>query len=87
MKELLNDLRGRFEWVILDSPPIIPFADARVLSTLVDGVVLVARYGHTSLKAMILSTEILRDFEAPVIGAVLNGMDRSSPDYTPYLLS
>ena len=46
MKNLLQFLRGRFKHVIVDSPPAISFTDAAILSTLVDGVVLVAMAGQ-----------------------------------------
>ena len=48
MKNLLKFLRGRYKHVIIDSPPAISFTDAAILSTLVDGVVLVAMAGKSS---------------------------------------
>ena len=49
---LLTELAGRFDKIIIDSPPILPVADATILSTKVDGTVLVARAFHTSKDAM-----------------------------------
>jgi capsular exopolysaccharide synthesis family protein len=84
MKGLLATLRAQFDYVVIDSPPAIPFSDARVLSLLVDGVVLVGRYGLTTRRAFTRCVEWLREIGAPIIGAVLNGMDFSSPDYRYY---
>ena len=81
MREVLRGLRERFAHVVIDSPPIIPFADARWLSSLADGVVLVARYGSTTREAMVWSAETLAEVDAPVLGVVLNGVDLKSECY------
>ena len=84
VKGLLVTLRGTFDFVVIDSPPVIPFSDARVLSLLADGVVLVGRYGLTTRRALTRCAESLREVGAPILGVVLNGMDFSSPDYRYY---
>lgn len=81
MQAVCNALRGEFDFVVIDSPPIIRFSDARFLSSLVDEVVLVGRYGITTRRAMQRSAELLQEARAPVAGMVLNGIDLSSPDY------
>ena len=43
MSEVLQELRSQFRFVVIDSAPLLPFADARALSTLVDGLVFVSR--------------------------------------------
>ena len=52
MKNLLQFLRGKFKHVIIDSPPATPFTDAAILSTQVDGVVLVAMANKSSIHLM-----------------------------------
>lgn len=84
MKTFLSKLRADFDFVVVDSPPAIPFSDARVLSMLVDGVVLVARYGLTTRRALARSAECLRAVNAPIFGALINGMDFASSDYRYY---
>jgi len=81
MQEICASLRKQFQFVIIDSPPVIRFSDARHLSRLADEVVLVGRYGITTRRAIQRSTELLYDLQAPVAGVVLNGIDYSSPDY------
>ena len=84
MRELMLSLRDRFDYVVLDSPPIIPFADARLLSPLADGVIVVGRAGWTTRQAIMRTTEILETGHAHVLGIVINGVNLSSPDYRYY---
>lgn len=81
MENLMTELRKRFEYVVLDSPPIIPFAEARWLSALADGIVLVARCSTTTRKAMVRSMEILEEARGSVLGVVLNGANLHSEYY------
>jgi succinoglycan biosynthesis transport protein ExoP len=84
MTELLAELQSRFDYVVIDSPPTIPFSDARELSRLVDGVLLVGRCGLTTRRAITRSAEGLQEIGARILGIVVNGMDFSSPDYRYY---
>jgi capsular exopolysaccharide synthesis family protein len=84
MREVVQAVAERFENVVIDSPPIIPFADTRVLSQLVDGVVVVGLCGFTTREAITLGTEILDEVHARILGVVLNGVDRYSPCYRYY---
>jgi polysaccharide biosynthesis transport protein len=81
MRDLVAQLRNKFLYVVLDVPPVIPYADSRWLSCLADGVVLVARAGTTTRQALSLSTEILRELRVPVLGVVLNGVDLKTEYY------
>jgi succinoglycan biosynthesis transport protein ExoP len=84
MSNLLGALKGFFEYIVIDSPPVIPFSDARYLSSLVDEVVLVGRYEVTTRRALQRAAERLTEVDAPLAGVVLNGVDLSSPDYNYY---
>jgi len=84
MAELLGELKSRFDYVVIDSPPSIPFSDARELSRLVDGVLLVGRCGLTTRRAIVRCIEGLQEIGANILGVVVNGMDFSSPDYRYY---
>jgi len=81
---LLGELKTRFDYIVIDSPPTIPFSDARELSPMVDGVLLVSRYGLTTRRSLTRSTESLQEIGAHILGVVVNGMDFSSPDYRYY---
>jgi capsular exopolysaccharide synthesis family protein len=83
MRSLTDELRKSFDYVVFDSPPIIPFSDARWLSKLSDGSVLVARSSTTTRRAMMWSIDILEELNASLLGIVLNGVNLES-DYYGY---
>ena len=72
MKTLLEELKEKYEMILFDSPPVIAVTDAAVLSTLLDGVVLIASSGHTSREALVRATTLLQNVNGRLIGGVLN---------------
>lgn len=74
VKQVFESIRSVADVVLVDSPPVLPVTDALVLSGLVDGIVLVAAAGVTSGREFARATELLHQVEAPLIGAVLNGV-------------
>lgn len=81
---LVKRLRERFEFVVIDTPPLLPYADALALSTVVDGVVLVGRAGRTPRGAITRSMDLLEAVNsAPVLTVVLNAANPRS-DYGSY---
>jgi len=79
--EVCAELRKTFSYIVIDTPPVIRFSDARFLARLADDVVLVGRYGITTRRAIQRSVDLLRDAQVPVAGVVLNDIDFSSSDY------
>ena len=84
MKNLLTFLKTNYKHVIIDSPPAISFTDAAILSTLVDGVVLVARAGKSSIHLIRRFKQRLGNIGARIYGVVLNGIKSSSVEYGYY---
>jgi capsular exopolysaccharide synthesis family protein len=84
MRETLARLRERFDFVVLDSPPVLPVTDAVLLSTLADGVVLVVRAQDTPTDVARKSCERLRYARAKILGVVLNDVDLTGGDYGGY---
>jgi len=76
--------REKFEHVVIDSPPAIPFSDARVLSSLADVVVVVGRYGVTTRRAITRCAQIFDEVGAPIVGVVVNDIKINSADYHYY---
>ncbi|MDP2960746.1 MAG: polysaccharide biosynthesis tyrosine autokinase, partial [candidate division Zixibacteria bacterium] len=72
MKNLLEELKENYEMILFDSPPVIAVTDAAVLSTLLDGVVLVASSGSTSREAIQRAITLLENVKSHLIGGVLN---------------
>jgi succinoglycan biosynthesis transport protein ExoP len=83
-KDLLMHLRQQFTHVIIDTPPILGFSDARIVSVLVDGALLVTRYNATHKTAARLALQLLNQINAPLMGGVLNGVESSSMKYGGY---
>ena len=72
MAAVIDELRKRYDMVIIDAPPLLPITDAAVLSTIADGAILVARYGKTTREQVRESTDALRQVNAKVLGTVFN---------------
>jgi polysaccharide biosynthesis transport protein len=83
MAKLLERLKTKFDYIVIDSPPVIPFAESRWLSALADGIVVVARASKTTRRALNWTMNILGDVQPQVLGVVLNGVD-ISVDYDAY---
>src|ERR1700732_100151 len=81
LTELIAELRTRYKFVVIDSPPIMAATDAVILSVLVDGVLLVVRSGDTPKEAFIRTRDLLAGVKCHMLGVVLNAVDASSPDY------
>jgi capsular exopolysaccharide synthesis family protein len=83
MKSVMTYLRAQFDFIIVDSAPIIAYADGRALSTVADGIVFVIRSGSTPADAMARSMELLSEVKsAPVFKIVLNAHSVSARDYS-----
>jgi succinoglycan biosynthesis transport protein ExoP len=81
LTELIAELRTRYKFVVIDSPPIMAATDAVILSVLVDGVLMVVRSGETPKEAFIRTRDLLASVKCHILGVVLNAVDASSPDY------
>lgn len=74
MRSLINKLREKFEIILFDSPPVIAVTDAAILSTMVDGVVLVIKAHQTHREAIKRAKNLLDNAEAKIFGSLLNSV-------------
>jgi protein-tyrosine kinase len=83
-KALIEGLRDHFDWVILDSPPLLFAADGNLLATMCDGTILVVRIGTTTFDSVTRALQSL--CENNVLGIVVNGARRGElySKYTYY---
>jgi capsular exopolysaccharide synthesis family protein len=81
MRRLLGILSARFAHIIIDSPPAISFTDASILSTMVDGVMLVVHGGKSSRAVVRRAKQQLLDVGAHIFGVVLNNVKMETQDY------
>jgi capsular exopolysaccharide synthesis family protein len=86
MREIAGALRKMYDWVIIDTPPILAMADTPILCRLADGLVLVMAAESTSRPAVQRSVDSVTAVGGKVIGAVLNKVDlkRNSYYYSHY---
>ncbi len=80
MRDFLTRVSEGFDWVILDSPPLLQLADAELLSTMVDGILLVVRAFHTPADYVRKSARSLQGKK--VLGIVFNGNE--APKHSKY---
>jgi hypothetical protein len=84
MREILNNLRQSFKFILIDSPPAIAVSDAAILSVVCDGVILVFHGQRTTMVSARQALERLDAIRAPILGVVLNGVDLANPEYAYY---
>jgi polysaccharide biosynthesis transport protein len=84
MKQGLTLLDEYFDHVVIDSPPVLSVTDARIIGSLVDGVVLVVKGGETPREAVQRTKRLLQEVHAHILGTLLNNVDVHSADYYYY---
>jgi capsular exopolysaccharide synthesis family protein len=82
LAERMQELAKHFEWVLIDSPPVCPLADALTLKQRSDASLLVARAGRTPTEAVEQAVTLLGRHH--LVGIVLNGMERFDSGYAKY---
>jgi capsular exopolysaccharide synthesis family protein len=80
LAELVSQLETLFDWILIDSPPVLPLADSIVWARLVDGILLVTREGTTEKKHLQRGLEALE--HSKLLGVVLNSA--TNVDHTKY---
>jgi len=83
-KDIVGELRANFDFVILDTAPVLPVSDAFVISGHCDGVLLVVMAGRTPMEVIARAGSLLHEGGANVLGAVINNADEVLPYYYDY---
>lgn len=84
MTAFIEEMKKEFKYIILDTPPLQAVTDAQVLSTKVDGVLLVVRAGSTKKDAILNSVDLIEKVHGKIIGTVLNGVENKKNNYYYY---
>ena len=79
--DLIQEARGRFDYVLVDSPPVLAVADASVVAARVDGVILTIRLRRDSRPLAMQASKMLDAVRAQVLGVVVNGVKATSSAY------
>ena len=75
MKDILRALRSHYDWVIIDTPPVLAMADTPVLCPVVDGVVLVVAAESSGRPAVLRAIDQVTSVGGKLVGVVLNKVD------------
>ena len=79
LPKALNELREQYDWIIMDTPPVLGLPETPMYLPMVDGVLFVIWGGHTSTRYIRTSIESLKKNRANVYGIVMNRLDLTSP--------
>lgn len=78
MRAFLENSRPAYDWIIIDSPAVLPFSDAQILATMADQVILVVATGKSDPEMLGRTCQLLRYVHANIIGTVLNKANESA---------
>lgn len=81
MRQLLTELRGKFDAIILDTPPVMSVTDPGVLGSQSDGVFLVVQAGRTQRASVQHAQQLLNQAHARVLGYILTNVEYHLPEY------
>ncbi|GAA3455353.1 polysaccharide biosynthesis tyrosine autokinase [Dactylosporangium matsuzakiense] len=84
MHELLEELKSRYDLIILDSPALLPVTDGAVAASHADGSLLIVRYGHTTRTQVNKALDMLAAVDATIIGCGLNMVPGKGGDAYTY---
>ncbi len=84
MGTFLEEMKEHFDYVVMDTPPLGAVTDAQVLSTKVDGTILVVKAGTTKKDVVMNSVNLIKKVNGNLIGTVLNGVEQSKNKYYYY---
>lgn len=84
MKKFLDSLKETYDYIIIDTPPIIMVTDAQILSQYSDGCLLVVASAEADKNAAIRAKELLEKVNAKILGVVLNKLDTKRKGYYGY---
>ena len=84
MRRLLDECRGLYTHIVMDSPPLLSVTDSVVLAREADAVVLIVRHGKSTKHALRRARDLLVRSGAKLSGIALNAVDLSSPEYYSY---
>ena len=84
MTNLLEDLKLKFDYIVLDTPPIQAVTDSQILATKADGTIIVVKAEKTKKESVQNAISLLKKVNANIIGTVLNGIDNSRNKYHYY---
>ncbi|MDR1567524.1 MAG: CpsD/CapB family tyrosine-protein kinase [Streptococcaceae bacterium] len=84
MTQVIKEMRGQFDIVIFDTPPIVAVTDAQILSSSADGTLLVVRENVSKKEDLLKAKDLLDFVQARVLGAIYNGAENNKDQAYQY---
>ncbi|MFL0268822.1 CpsD/CapB family tyrosine-protein kinase [Candidatus Clostridium radicumherbarum] len=84
MRALIEELKGQFDVILFDAPPVLAVTDAQILATYCDGVVFVASFRQAEKQALVTAKELISKVGGKLIGVVINKIPNNSRSYYYY---
>jgi capsular exopolysaccharide synthesis family protein len=84
MEDLLNELRADYDFILIDTPPVLAVTDAAILGRLSDATILIIRYGSAQRHVVQRCVDLLDRSGAHLLGVAVNVVDFSAPEYSEY---
>jgi capsular exopolysaccharide synthesis family protein len=84
MRELIKNLKARYDYVFFDSPPVVGVSDASILASEVDGVMLVVQYRKYPRVMSLRAKRMIENVGGKIVGVVLNNINIMRDDYYSY---
>lgn len=81
MKQLLAEMKTRFDLIMIDTPPIIAVTDSGIVGAMADGVLMIIQAGRTQRGVVQRATELLEQSHSKIIGHVLTNIEYHLPEY------
>jgi Mrp family chromosome partitioning ATPase len=84
IREMIEYLRSRYEWILIDTPPVTSVTDAVILAPVVDTILFVVKHNFADKRLIRNSIDALRKANSRIMGAVLNDVDLRKMGYYAY---
>jgi capsular exopolysaccharide synthesis family protein len=84
MEDMLTQLRPLYDFIMIDTPPVLAVTDASILSRLTDAAILIIRYGTAQRHVVQRCTDLLERSGAHLLGVAINVVDFKAPEYSEY---
>jgi tyrosine-protein kinase Etk/Wzc len=84
MRQLIEEWKRSYDYIVIDTPPLLAVTDAIILSQLSDVTLLIARHGVSTRRSLRRAHKILAQRADANVSVVVNGVSRTSPMYDEY---
>jgi polysaccharide biosynthesis transport protein len=84
MEDLLEQLRPNYDFILIDTPPVLAVTDASILARLTDAAILIIRYGAAQRHVVQRCIDMLDRAGAHLLGVAVNAVDFNAPEYSEY---